>query len=67
MHRNELVENESCEDFVWNIVNEVADNACSIIFENIVTDRVAPYAVFSARELLFDLIEVSYSYLKLTF
>jgi len=54
---NELVENESCEDFVWDIVNEVADNACNIIFENIVTDRVAPYAVFSAKELLLDLIE----------
>jgi len=54
---NELVENESCEDFVWDIVNEVADNACNIIFENIVTERVAPYAVFSAKELLLDLIE----------
>ena len=61
-YRNELVENESCEDFVWDIVNEVADNACNIIFEDIITDRVAPYAVFSAKELLFDLIEVGQCY-----
>jgi len=56
--RNDLVENESCDDFVWDIVNDIADVACDVIFQNIINERVAPYAVFSAKKLLLDLIEV---------
>ena len=56
--RNDLVENESCEDYVWDIVSDLADVACDVIFQNVISDRVAPYAVFSAKQLILDLIEV---------
>lgn len=54
---NDLVENESCEEFVSDIVNDIANIACGIIFDNIITDRVPPYVVFSAKQMLLDLLE----------
>eukprot|EP00111_Clytia_hemisphaerica_P016426 TCONS_00048634-protein len=54
---NDLLENETCEEFVSDIVSDIADVACDIIFKKIISDRVAPYAVFAAKELLLEFVE----------
>ena len=56
--RNELIEGEADDDFVDDIVLEIVDAACNTIFENVIQSRLKPYAVFSAKNLLLDLIKV---------
>lgn len=53
------MENESCEEFISEIVNETVVAACDIVFQNIIQQRVQPYSVFCAKELILDLIEVA--------
>lgn len=56
--RNELIEGEGDDDFVNDVVLEIVDAACNTIFENVIQSRLKPYAVFSAKNLLLDLIKV---------
>lgn len=54
---NELVENESGEEFICDVVAEIAQLACDEVFKNAIQKRVQPYAVRAARELLLELLE----------
>ena len=55
-----MLENETCDEFVSDIVGDIADVACDIIFKKIISDRIAPYAVFAAKELLLEFVEVGF-------
>lgn len=57
---NELVEDETGEEFIFEIVNDIADSVCDKIFEKIIQTRVQPYTVFTAKQLLLDIIELEF-------
>ncbi|XP_057309445.1 uncharacterized protein LOC130647561 [Hydractinia symbiolongicarpus] len=54
---NELVEIESGEDFICDIVAEISQLACDEVFKNAIQKRVQPYAVRGAREILLEILE----------
>lgn len=54
---NQLLEDESSEDFIFDIVEEVVGNACNIIYDKIIEQRVQPYTVSAARKMILDIIQ----------
>lgn len=54
---NKLLDNESAEEFIYDILEEVVSTACGIIFDKIIEKRVQPYTVSTARKLLLDIIQ----------
>lgn len=59
MYRNDLVEEESKEEFIYDIVNGVVEAACNTVFDKIIKSRVQPYAILCAKEMIMELIGVS--------
>ncbi len=60
INRNHLLDEETEEDFVTDILQDVITNALDTIYTRIVDSRVIPYTVNAARELLLDVIEVNF-------
>lgn len=54
---NRLIEDESSEDFISIIIEEVLSHSCDIIYSKIIELRVQPYTVSTARKMLLDIIE----------
>lgn len=57
---NELVEDESGEEFIFEIITEISDAVCDKIFDKIIQSRVQPYAVFTAKQLLLESIQFQF-------
>ena len=56
--RSHLLDEETEEDFITDILQEVVSSALDSIYHKIVQSRVIPYTVNAARELLLETIEV---------
>ena len=56
--RSHLLDEETEEDFITDILQEVVSNALDSIYHKIVQSKVIPYTVNAARELLLETIEV---------
>ena len=56
-----MLEDESNEDFVIDILYDVVNAALDVVHNKIIQSRIIPYTVDAARELIIHAIEVMYS------
>ena len=56
-----MVDEETEEDFVSDILQEVVSSALDQIYYKIIEQRIIPYTVNAAKDLLLEVIEVGSS------
>lgn len=58
--RNHMLDEETEEDFISDILQETVTSALDQIYYKIIEKQIIPYSVNAARELLLDVIEVRF-------
>ena len=62
--RTNILDEETTEDFVSDILQEVVSDSLDQIYYKIIGERIIPYTVDVAKNLLLEVIEVSSIYLN---
>lgn len=53
-----MLETDDNEEFVYEITEEIVENALDLIFKGYIGNQLIPFTVAQAKEALLDLIEV---------
>lgn len=56
--RNNMLEIEDSQEFVWEIVDELFGNAMRIVYDNYIKSQTIPYMINEARKAILHIIEV---------
>ena len=56
-----MIEEESSQDFVLDLLDEILDSTVLVIHDKYIQSQLQPYSVHAAKDLLLQIIEVKYS------
>ena len=58
--RNSMIEDESSQDFVLDLLDEILDCTAQVIHNKYIQSQLQPYSVHAAKDLLLQIIEVKF-------
>ena len=59
-----MLENDDAQEFIWEVIDEIVDNADKQIYKKYIEKQTIPYTINEAKNAIVHLIDVSSSILK---
>ena len=56
-----MLDNDDSQEFVWELIDEIVDNAEKIIFKNYLNRQTIPYTINEAKKAILHIIDVSWT------
>lgn len=56
--RNNMIDTDQAQEFVWEIIDEVLNNADKIIFDGYIKRQLIPFTVQEAKTAILHIIDV---------
>ena len=59
LFRNNVLDIDESQDFIWELIDEVFDNSIKIIYDKYIESQTIPFTINEAKKAILHIIDVS--------